>query len=82
MALVKRPDSDTCSERPGAAAGADELTPEQRARRRLLRLAVYVPPAVIGSLAIGRTAFAQKASCNPNVCTPNCVPAQCKPRPP
>ncbi len=79
---MKRPENDASAERLDAGAGAEELTPEQRARRRLLGLAVYVPPAVIGSLVIGRTAFAQKVSCNPNLCAPNCVPSQCKPRPP
>ena len=45
-----------------------------KARRRLLKLAVYVPPAVIGTLALN-TVACQVASCMPA----NCMPAICMP---
>ncbi len=46
---------------------------EMLARRRLLKLGVYVPPAVMGMMIFGTDiAFADKttASCCPNACTP------------
>jgi hypothetical protein len=48
------------------------------ARRKLLRRAVYVAPAVLATLAATEgTAFAQ--SCNPNQCRPVCGPCQNNP---
>jgi hypothetical protein len=51
-----------------------------RARRRLLKLGVYVAPAVITSLKL-TPALAQAApSCGPQVCGPNvCGPNKCTP---
>jgi len=37
------------------------------ARRRLLRTAIYVPPAVIGAVSL-------LEGCAPGSCTPNCTP--------
>lgn len=49
------------------------------ARRRLLRMAVYVPPIVIGSIALSQ------AGCQPDPC-PSCPPfggtAMCRVAPP
>jgi hypothetical protein len=67
----------------GAAGSADAADDDlQRARRRLLKMALYVPPAVIGTLLVGRVALA--ASCAPNAgCSPNCAPnATCNPHTP
>jgi hypothetical protein len=48
------------------------------ARRKLLRKAAYVAPAVLATLAATEgTAFAQ--SCNPNQCRPACGPCQQNP---
>lgn len=52
-----------------------------RARRRLLKYAVYVPPAVIGALSLAESGC-QPASCGPNNCNPNggpCGPQNCNP---
>jgi len=51
------------------------------ARRRLLRNAIYVPPAVIGIVTL--TQGCAPGSCNPTNCTPSqtCRPNQCRPRP-
>jgi hypothetical protein len=65
------------------------------ARRRLMRIAVYVPPAVLGAVALNSAAGCQGASqcaplmqCNPNTtCGPNncfpvvnpCAPQACNP---
>ncbi len=52
------------------------------ARRRLLRAAVYVPPAVIGIVSL--TQGCAPGSCSPGQCTPltNCHPNQpCNPHP-
>lgn len=49
------------------------------ARRRLLRTAVYVPPAIIGIVSLSQGCA--PGSCNPNNCTPSqtCRPQQCRP---
>lgn len=49
------------------------------ARRRLLAKAAYVPPAVIGALALSLEGC-QIASCAPAQCNPaNCPPSSCNP---
>jgi hypothetical protein len=51
------------------------------ARRRLLAKALYVPPAVIGALALSQEGC-QVASCNPSACNPGgCNPdnSPCQP---
>jgi hypothetical protein len=53
-------------------------TPEEaidRARRRLLIRAVYVPPTVLGIIEIAQSGCAPSPSCNPQ----NCNPASCHP---
>lgn len=55
------------------------------ARRRLLARAVYVPPAVLGTLALTLEGC-QATSCQPSNCNPNggpCVPngGPCNPNP-
>lgn len=49
------------------------------ARRRLLRNAVYVPPAIIGIVSL--TQGCAPGSCNPTNCSPSqtCRPNQCRP---
>lgn len=51
------------------------------ARRRLLRIAVYAPPAVLGTVALSKMAGCQAVSCGPQVCNPNntCGPNNCNP---
>jgi hypothetical protein len=52
-----------------------------RARRRLLKYAAYVPPTVIGALSLS-DAGCQPASCGPDNCQPNgapCGPDNCPP---
>jgi len=45
-------------------------------RRRLLRVAVYVPPAVLGAVALNQTACQPASPCNPTSCGPtNCSPS-------
>ena len=61
------------------------LTPEQQARRRLLKLGAYVPPAILGIAIMSQTGLAQAsddddddddsssgggASCCPRACSP------------
>jgi hypothetical protein len=61
---------------PDPDAGADE------ARRLLLKLGVYVAPAVLGVMSVSRNAGAQvPPSCNPNLCNPGrpCNPGSCHP---
>jgi len=54
-------------------------SPEDRARRRLLKLAVYVPPAVLGTMTLQLSAC-QVATCAPSACNPaTCAPADCQP---
>ena len=47
------------------------------ARRALLKLSVYVPPAIIGTLMLGSQHAAAQTSCNPAGCKPatQCGPA-------
>ena len=60
-----------------------KLTPEQQARRRLLKLGAYVPPAILGMAIMAQTGLAQAsgnssnsngggsgASCCPLACSP------------
>ncbi len=63
---------------------ADEKDPKEQeridtARRRLLRNAVYIPPAVIGAVSLMQGCA--PGSCNPTNCTPSqtCRPNQCRP---
>ncbi len=51
------------------------------ARRRLLRVAVYTPPAVLGAIALSTAAGCQGVSCSPQVCGPgsSCGPTSCHP---
>jgi hypothetical protein len=52
-------------------------------RRRLLRIAIYTPPAVIGAIALSQSGC-QPASCGPQQCHPNggpCGPDSCPPPP-
>ncbi len=65
---------------PPQAAPDDEAT--LRARRRLLRIGLYTPPAILASLALSSPAYA--LSCSPGSCNPpqGCPPAgQCNPGP-
>lgn len=67
--------------RPKTTPDPEAAGPEKLARRKLLKLAAYTAPAVIGSLLISQDAVAQ-VSCNPPPCTPRnpCGPSTCKPR--
>jgi hypothetical protein len=59
----------------------DEATNEKldRARRRLLKAAVYATPLVLGMISL-QQARAQKKSCNPMNCRPlRCHPVRCRP---
>ncbi len=47
-----------------------ETDPMNSARRRLLAIAVYLPPAVLGIISL------QQAGCQP---TPSCNPSSCSP---
>ena len=57
----------------------DQVTNE--ARRRLLKMAMYVPPAVLGVVSVSQAAC-QGASCGPNACPPDtvCGPSACPPQ--
>lgn len=49
------------------------------ARRKLLKLAAYVVPAITATVAV-RNAGAQTFSCAPRICAPNvCQPNRCAP---
>ncbi len=71
-------------------ANKNELSCEDEARRRLLKLVVYGAPAILGTLLVSGDARAQTPSCTPAGCAPNssclpntdpgCGPAACKPR--
>jgi hypothetical protein len=63
---------------------ADEKDPKQQeridtARRRLLRNAAYIPPAVLGAVSLLQGCA--PGSCNPTNCQPaqQCRPSQCRP---
>lgn len=60
---------------------AESSDVERLSRRKLLRAALYVPPAIIGSLLLTKDAGAQPISCVPNTgCQPSCRPSQCGPQ--
>lgn len=76
------------------------LAPEgvDRARRRLLGMALYVPPTILGIVALQQAGCQPSPTCNPatcdpatqpcqpddNPCAPNtgCNPDTCPPQPP
>ncbi|MCI0343535.1 MAG: hypothetical protein L0216_20710 [Planctomycetales bacterium] len=65
-------------------ASPDREEARRQARRKLLRLAVYLPPAILGTFAVTRTAEALSClpayGCAPNICQPNtCAPDLCQP---
>jgi hypothetical protein len=49
-------------------------------RRRLMRMAIYTPPAIIGIVELANSGCAP-ASCSPSSCSPNgqCGPTTCNP---
>jgi hypothetical protein len=63
---------------PADEQAADDA--ERVSRRKLLRAALYIPPAIIGSLLLTREARADTPSCPPSTgCQPNCGPSTCGP---
>lgn len=63
-------------------AGAEDDEAALRARRRLLRLGLYTPPAILASLALSSPVYA--LSCSPGSCNPpnGCPPmGVCNPGP-
>jgi len=48
--------------------------PSNRARRRLLKLIVYVPPTVLGVVSLQQSGCAPNPSCNPSTCNPATQP--------
>jgi len=57
----------------GETVRNETITDEMLARRRLLKLGVYVPPAVLGMMIVGgmpTPAQAALGSCCPNACNP------------
>jgi hypothetical protein len=46
------------------------------ARRRLLKIAVYAPPAILGALVLKATSNRQAAVCSPDL---ECAPSLCLP---
>ncbi len=60
-----------------------KLTPEQQARRRLLKLGAYVPPAILGMAIMARTGLAQasgnNSNSNGNSGRATCCPLACNP---
>ena len=59
--------SDSKNKQGDAVTGGESI---DRARRRLLALGAYVPPTILGIIAL------QQAGCQPS---PSCQPAQCDP---
>ena len=61
------------------------LTPEQQARRRLLKLGAYVPPAILGMAIMAQTGLAQASGNNSNSngngggSGTSCCPLACSP---
>jgi hypothetical protein len=66
MSDAKKPDTTNAS--------TDEVI--NKARRRLLLRAVYVPPAVIGIVSLQQAGCQPRPSCNPNTCGPATTPCQ------
>lgn len=59
---------------------SDEERPDdvEISRRKFLKWASYVPPAIAGLMVTSTPAYA--ATCNPNTCNPDCNPnAECNP---
>lgn len=50
--------------------------PIDRARRRLLIRAAYIPPTVIGIISLKNAGCAPTASCQPSSCAPTNQPCQ------
>ena len=70
-------------ENPDSPPAAESIN---RARRRLLTMAKYVPPTVIGIIALQQAGCQPSPSCGPNTnpCGPNgnpCGPDNCPPPP-
>ncbi len=66
---MTKPTRETKMTAPEASPADEEL----RARRRLLKLGAYVPPAVLGMMILGglpRNAEAVVGSCAPSACQP------------
>lgn len=61
-------------DKPDHTQGTDE------ARRRLLKMALYVPPAILGVVSVS-SCDGHTTSCGPNACPPEspCGPNACPP---
>jgi len=55
---------------------ADPEPTTDSARRRLLKLAVYLPPAVLGVISLQQAGCQPTPSCNPSTCSPATNPCQ------
>jgi len=61
---------------------SSDREPLDRARRRLLTKAVYVPPLILGIISLEQSGCAPAPSCNPQSCHPHnapCNPDNCNP---
>jgi hypothetical protein len=54
----------------------DTEEPINRARRRLLAKAIYVPPVVIGVISLQQSGCQASPSCQPRTCSPATNPCQ------
>ena len=67
--------SDTFkTQQPDAGPSIEGDEPIDRARRRLLTMAAYVPPTVLGIIALQQAGCQPAPSCNPAICQPNTAP--------
>ncbi|HLU65438.1 MAG TPA: hypothetical protein VKZ63_04155 [Kofleriaceae bacterium] len=61
----------TNKQEPSNESGAESV---DRARRRLLGMAVYVPPTVLGIISLQQAGCQPSPSCNPSTCNPGSQP--------
>lgn len=63
--------SDSTKKQDPAGQDGASAEPVDRARRRLLAMAVYVPPTVLGIISLQQAGCQPGPSCNPATCTPD-----------
>lgn len=66
----------TAEDKPDGDPASEETL--EVSRRKFLKWASYIPPAILGVMATSKPSYA--ATCNPNACNPDCNPnAECGP---
>lgn len=73
------------TKKPDPTTDGESTESIDRARRRLLALGAYVPPTILGIVALQQAGCQPSGTCQPSLCDPQnhepCPPEPCNPPP-